>query len=300
MTQYDFGTMLGSDSGTQLATDLNAWRNALHTCHSGATQPAYRVAGTRWLDTTVSTLWVMKVYDGATWIGMYSVDPVNHIVQTTPARLRLPVSSTPVPTVSGVLAYDSLRHRLAMGSSGVTRYHSLALWEHITRATISAVSEVNFTNLSAYRMLRLRARLVPATMDSGFYARVSIDNGSSWIPDHYAYTSLISSTPVVVEGGSSNNANMYLSFGANTLLDANRGFSFTLMFYDFNQPREWFATLTGGNWAAPSTGTYHMGDAVYTMLVGNTTALNAFQVVNLGASMSGHYVLEGIRSPYLV
>ena len=53
MSQYDFGTIdPNTKSGTALASDLNSWRNALHTTHGGSTAPSYITAGMLWLDTT--------------------------------------------------------------------------------------------------------------------------------------------------------------------------------------------------------------------------------------------------------
>jgi len=64
MSQYDWGTMdPNTKSGTQLATDLNSWRDAMHTMHSGTSRPTYAKAGTLWLDTT-ATPWLLKQYDG--------------------------------------------------------------------------------------------------------------------------------------------------------------------------------------------------------------------------------------------
>ena len=40
MSQFDFGTLDPAVvSGTTLATDLNSWRSALHSDHSGPSAP---------------------------------------------------------------------------------------------------------------------------------------------------------------------------------------------------------------------------------------------------------------------
>ena len=46
MSQSDFGTIdPDTKNGTDLATDLNSWRDALHSMHRGASRPSYAAAG---------------------------------------------------------------------------------------------------------------------------------------------------------------------------------------------------------------------------------------------------------------
>ena len=74
MSQYDFGTIdASSKSGTALASDLNSWRTALHSLHSGASRPSYAIAGTLWIDTTPSP-WTIKIFDGSDDIAIGTVD----------------------------------------------------------------------------------------------------------------------------------------------------------------------------------------------------------------------------------
>jgi hypothetical protein len=81
MSQYDFGTIdPETKSGTQLSSDLNNWRNALHSAHKGASAPAYASAGTLWLDDTTSSAWKLNVYDGTDWIPIVTVDSTNNTV----------------------------------------------------------------------------------------------------------------------------------------------------------------------------------------------------------------------------
>lgn len=64
MTQYDFGTIdPTATSGTQLALDLDDWRNALESMHSGTSRPSYAQAGTEWLNTS-ATPWGRYLFDG--------------------------------------------------------------------------------------------------------------------------------------------------------------------------------------------------------------------------------------------
>lgn len=72
MTQSDFGTIdPNTKGGSALATDLNNFRDALNTMHSGSSAPSYVQAGMVWADTTSATEWVIKQYDGSGWIELW-------------------------------------------------------------------------------------------------------------------------------------------------------------------------------------------------------------------------------------
>jgi len=78
MSQSDFGTIdPNTKSGATLATDLNAWRDALHSLHKGAARPSYVAAGTLWID-DAATPWLLKLYDGADDITLGSVNATTN------------------------------------------------------------------------------------------------------------------------------------------------------------------------------------------------------------------------------
>lgn len=85
MSQFDFGTIdPNTKSGTQLASDLNDFRDALNSGHSGATRPVYAQAGTHWVRTVSSTQWDLVFYDGTADYTLRSVNP------TTSTLLQIP------------------------------------------------------------------------------------------------------------------------------------------------------------------------------------------------------------------
>jgi hypothetical protein len=112
MAQYDFGTIdPNTKSGTALATDLNSWRNAVHSTHSGSTAPSYTTAAMLWADTT-SANYELKMYDGAQWIPVAVLDATNnvarvavdpaetsYITSTTNGQIRHLIASTDVFTI---------------------------------------------------------------------------------------------------------------------------------------------------------------------------------------------------------
>ena len=111
MAQYDFGTIdPNTKSGTALATDLNSWRNALHSTHGGSSAPSYITAGMLWVDTT-SADYELKLYDGAQSIPVAVIDATNnvarvavdpaetsYITSTTSGQIRHVIASTDVFT----------------------------------------------------------------------------------------------------------------------------------------------------------------------------------------------------------
>jgi hypothetical protein len=111
MAQYDFGTIdPNTKSGTALATDLNSYRNAVNSMHSGSSAPSYITAGMLWVDTT-SANYELKLYDGAQSIPVAVIDATNnvarvavdpaetsYITSTTNAQIRHVIASTNIFT----------------------------------------------------------------------------------------------------------------------------------------------------------------------------------------------------------
>lgn len=79
MSQADFGIMdPDSESGTELATHLTEFRDALHTQHSGDTRPSYAVAGLIWKCTATTPPTIFR-FDGTNDVVMGYVDETGHI-----------------------------------------------------------------------------------------------------------------------------------------------------------------------------------------------------------------------------
>ena len=74
MSQFDYGNIdpLVKD-GTALANDLNLWRDALESCHMGASRPSYARAGIFWIKNNVSPA-VYYFYDGFVDIAVAYID----------------------------------------------------------------------------------------------------------------------------------------------------------------------------------------------------------------------------------
>lgn len=87
MSQSDFGVIdPNTKSGTQLAVDLNGFRDAVNSGHSGATRPAYLPAGGLWVRIVSSTRWDLVLYDGAVNHTLRSINP------TTGQKIGIPAA----------------------------------------------------------------------------------------------------------------------------------------------------------------------------------------------------------------
>lgn len=151
MSQYDFGTIdPNTKSGTALASDLNSWRNALHSTHGGSTAPSYITAGMLWLDTT-SANYELKLYDGAQSITVAIIDATNnvarvavdsaetsYITSTTAGQIRHLIASADIFTVRST----GVQFNIASPIIGDSSNNELLSFS----TTASAVNQINVAN----------------------------------------------------------------------------------------------------------------------------------------------------------
>jgi hypothetical protein len=300
MTQYDFGSIIGSDSGMMLAADLNSWRDALNTTHQGSAQPVYRQAGMIWIDDSgAGGIWTVKMYDGVTWIPMYQLDTVNHLVRLGGGlRLRLSASASPNPTVAGDARFDTDKQRIQIGYAGTsTRNLSLSNLETIEYGALPAgVSFIDFVDLAPFRMLKFSYRATVSAVSS-LYIRISTDNGASFYgstASDYTYTYFANSVGPSVSANNGATSYFPMTLGASINPTTTQGEFGVVTFYEFNQAIPFMGEFQGGHVGnAPA---YWMQDLIcHTYYV--TQARNAFRfAATSGATFTGgHYLLEGVR-----
>lgn len=83
MSQFNFGNLESPLSGEDFINDnLEPWRDALHTNHSGSSRPSYAVAGMMWLDTTTNP-WNIKFFTGSADISIGTLNTSSNLY--TPA-----------------------------------------------------------------------------------------------------------------------------------------------------------------------------------------------------------------------
>lgn len=93
MTQTNLPVMTSPTSGAQLVSNLEDWRDALHSMHSGTVRPDYVVPQMMWIDTS-ATPWVLKVFQGSDDIIMGTLDPTT--LDFTPSSLSVAYSAFPI------------------------------------------------------------------------------------------------------------------------------------------------------------------------------------------------------------
>lgn len=94
MSQFDWGTMDPTlTSGTGLASDLNSFRDAVLSLHSGTSRPAYVVAGTLWRDTTANPN-LIKLFDGTSDVTLAKLNTSTHTLTwvVSGGQLEFPAS----------------------------------------------------------------------------------------------------------------------------------------------------------------------------------------------------------------
>jgi len=74
MSQDFTSTFDPENSGAELVAWLIGNFSAILSCHSGTSAPTYAVRGTWWNDTTTLTVSVYKVYDGADWNTVFTLN----------------------------------------------------------------------------------------------------------------------------------------------------------------------------------------------------------------------------------
>lgn len=77
MTQ-SMPTFVGTESGTQLITDLNAQQATQNSNNRGASRPSYVVTGMMWIQQVDSTHENVYFYDGSTDVQIGTYDPTGH------------------------------------------------------------------------------------------------------------------------------------------------------------------------------------------------------------------------------
>lgn len=81
MPQFDFGTMDPDlTDGTELASILNQWRDAVNSAHKGPSAPTYAKVGMCWIDDS-ATPWALKrctaVTPSVAWVVTGYINPTG-------------------------------------------------------------------------------------------------------------------------------------------------------------------------------------------------------------------------------
>jgi hypothetical protein len=168
-----------------------------------------------------------------------------------------------------------------------------AAWEHIATTVVSgATATVDYTNLSAYRMLRLTGHVIVATDAARFTFRSSTDNGSNYDAGASDYTIQVhDGTSTTTQASVSNESSATLIAALGNA--ANEVGSFVANIFEFNQARQ-MQYISSVNRLDTTTATHS------SHLVGrrtDSTARNAIRLIPSSGDIAAgsFFVLEGVR-----
>jgi hypothetical protein len=295
MSQYDFGTLGTATTGIQLANALNAWRNAIHTSHSGTTAPTYKQIGMHWLDTTTATAWALKVWDGTSWLTILKINPSTNVVTFDSQRYLPPGSTAPAPSVAGDLWYDTNDQYLAVGTGGtpVTKWGGSSRWVRIGNSSTAGAASLNFANVGGYNKFRLHLSLWPATDAQQPIIRVSSNNGASYDAGATDYTLVYKyqTGSATYVGGTMNSTGINLVGGATGIGNlANEYMSSVVEIYNFNSATMFTTVMCRSTFISQTPAVYRWIARGHRLVA---AAHDAFQIIMGSGNIIGWWYLEG-------
>lgn len=109
MSQVTTVEIGANPTGTALRTGYNAILHALNSGNIGSTAPSSLESGSEWIDNTTSP-WILKRYDGASWIIQGYYDTSTHVFSRRPAVTT--VTSTSGAATINIANGESFTHTL--------------------------------------------------------------------------------------------------------------------------------------------------------------------------------------------
>lgn len=177
MPQFDFGHIDPLvKTGTDLADDLNRWRDALHSCHWGAARPAYAQPGMLWVDNTAFPVCKLNLFDGGGDVLISTFDTVNHVVPSVNSRADQ-VTVSPQGTLNSTTVQAALvelnNEKAPLDGAGVS-----GTWPISVSGRSGATGQAdNATNVNGGIV---NASLVSVTRASDPYLEVHKPGASAW------------------------------------------------------------------------------------------------------------------------
>ena len=204
--------------------------------------------------------------------------------------------TSPTPTAEGDIQWDTDDDAIVVGNGSTQKIFRPSSWELIEARAISGATQyAAFTNLSAYRMIRITGYMKPVSNNVAFYYSVSTDNGSSYDEGpgtNYNYSRIYQNSTTV--NGVTLSAQTLFSLTDTTTV-VNSGYdylTFELKAFEFNKDRE-SPIMTNSTWVTTAQFSQVLKNGNH----GGTSARNAlrFQFSSGNIAANSFIVVEGIR-----
>lgn len=212
----------------------------------------------------------------------------------TQPTITLKQGTSPTPTAEGDIQWDTDDDAIVVGNGSTQKIFRPSSWELIEARAISGATQyAAFTNLSAYRMLRVTAYVKPVSNAVLLNYSVSTDNGSNYVEGpstHYTYSRIYQATSTV--NGLVDTTETIASINQ-TNMD-NSGYNYLVLnmdIFEFNKGRE-SPYMIRSAWTAGS-----FAQTVKHGIHDGTSARNAFrfQFSSGNIAANSFIVVEGIR-----
>ena len=214
----------------------------------------------------------------------------------TQPTITLKQGTGPTPTAEGDIQWDTDDDAIVVGNGSTQKIFRPSSWELIEARAISGATQyAAFTNLSAYRMIRITGYMNPASNNVHFYFSVSTDNGSTYDEGpitNYNYSRIYQNSTTV--NGITLTTQTLFSLTDTTTV-ANSGYdylTFELKTFEFNKARE-APIMTNSTWVTTTQFPQVLKNGNHA----GTSARNAlrFQFSSGNIAANSFIVVEGIR-----
>lgn len=105
-------------SGTQLATILNDFKDALVSGKSGNSRPSALQAGGTWVDVAANPIWYLKLYDGTSDLVMMTINTSTGIISSPASENAFSITKTSDDDIGPLLSF--IKKRVSGGGQVLT------------------------------------------------------------------------------------------------------------------------------------------------------------------------------------
>lgn len=215
MSQFYGVRSVGPASMAEVAGDANSTFDAFLTSHRGSSAPSYKQIGTEWIDDSV-TPWVKKVWDGAQWLTLYSLDATAHLLYPGAGGLRFPATQIASADANVLDDYEKNTFLPGLAFGGA----SVGMGIAAQTGTYTKIGNTVFIHTLRVALSAKGSSTGAATITGLPFAPVN--NGGATV-GYYAGMSLTAGPPILLVDGNAAGIRLWQpgTASANALTDAN-------------------------------------------------------------------------------